>query len=90
MLAQNIIDGIIPEPLGGAHKDFLGTAEIIKVEILRDFLGPAEIIKVEILKLLKALEILSCKVKQHSSRVLLQVLATLMLENLLLKGPTLR
>jgi acetyl-CoA carboxylase carboxyl transferase subunit alpha len=33
LLEQGIIDRIIPEPLGGAHKDHIGVAEILKKAI---------------------------------------------------------
>jgi acetyl-CoA carboxylase carboxyl transferase subunit alpha len=32
----NIIDGIIPEPLGGAHRDFVGTANNIKKSLMNE------------------------------------------------------
>ncbi len=35
MLSNKLIDGIISEPLGGAHKDIPGIAEMVKCEILR-------------------------------------------------------
>lgn len=35
MLANKLIDGIIPEPLGGAHRDVPGVAETVKREILQ-------------------------------------------------------
>ncbi|MEM9417335.1 MAG: acetyl-CoA carboxylase carboxyltransferase subunit alpha [Bacteroidota bacterium] len=35
MLANQLIDGIIPEPLGGAHRDLPGIAETVKKEILK-------------------------------------------------------
>lgn len=35
MLNNKLIDGIIPEPLGGAHKDIPGIAETVKSEILK-------------------------------------------------------
>jgi acetyl-CoA carboxylase carboxyl transferase subunit alpha len=35
MLAQDLIDGIIPEPLGGAHRDPAGMAATVKDEISR-------------------------------------------------------
>jgi acetyl-CoA carboxylase carboxyl transferase subunit alpha len=35
MLAQNLVDGIIPEPLGGAHRNPSGMAETVKDEILK-------------------------------------------------------
>ena len=50
MLGQNLIDGIIQEPLGGAHRDPLGMATAIKEEIGRqlkilDKLSPEKRIK---------------------------------------------
>ena len=35
MLANKLIDGIIPEPLGGAHRDVPGVVETVKHEILK-------------------------------------------------------
>ncbi len=35
MLDQSLIDGIIPEPLGGAHRDPAGMAAVIKKEITK-------------------------------------------------------
>ena len=32
----NIVDGIIPEPLGGAHRDFVGTANSIKKSLMSE------------------------------------------------------
>lgn len=34
LLELNIIDGIVPEPMGGAHKDYDGAAEMLKKSIL--------------------------------------------------------
>lgn len=50
MLAQNLIDGIISEPLGGAHRDPSGMATTVKDEIFRQLkalskLSPEERIK---------------------------------------------
>ncbi len=50
MLAQNLIDGIISEPLGGAHRDPSGMATTVKDEIFRQLkalskLSPGERIK---------------------------------------------
>jgi acetyl-CoA carboxylase carboxyl transferase subunit alpha len=58
MLQQNLIDGIIPEPLGGAHKDPLGMAVTVKDEILKqlnmlDKLSPEKRIKQRIEKFCK-------------------------------------
>jgi len=36
MLANGLIDGIIPEPLGGAHQDPAAAAENVKAQILAD------------------------------------------------------
>lgn len=36
MLANGLIDGIIPEPLGGAHQDPTAAAENLKTQILND------------------------------------------------------
>ncbi|MCX6099658.1 MAG: hypothetical protein NTX69_06555, partial [Candidatus Bipolaricaulota bacterium] len=35
LLALGLIDGIVPEPMGGAHKDFGKTADALKTEIVR-------------------------------------------------------
>lgn len=35
MLANKLIDGIVPEPLGGAHRDVPGVAETVKSEVLK-------------------------------------------------------
>lgn len=35
LLEMNIIDGIIPEPLGGAHRDYKASAEAVKTQILK-------------------------------------------------------
>lgn len=35
MLGNELVDGIIPEPLGGAHRDIPAVAETVKGEILR-------------------------------------------------------
>jgi acetyl-CoA carboxylase carboxyl transferase subunit alpha len=35
LLEMKIIDGIIPEPLGGAHRDYKASAEAVKVQILK-------------------------------------------------------
>ncbi len=58
MLQQNLIDGIISEPLGGAHKDPLGMAVTVKDEILKqlnilDKLSPEKRIKQRIEKFCK-------------------------------------
>ncbi len=50
MLEHKLIDGIIPEPLGGAHRDPQGMAETLKYEILTQLkvlckLSPAQRIK---------------------------------------------
>lgn len=34
MMGNGLVDGIIPEPLGGAHLDYDGASEILKAEIL--------------------------------------------------------
>ncbi len=36
MLKNGLIDGIIPEPLGGAHQDPAAAAELVKAQILAD------------------------------------------------------
>lgn len=36
MLANGLIDGIIPEPLGGAHQDPIAAADFVKNQILSD------------------------------------------------------
>lgn len=36
MYSNGLIDGIIPEPLGGAHRDPVKMAEIVKEQILKD------------------------------------------------------
>ncbi len=36
LLELGIVDGIIPEPLGGAHRDYQAAADAIKAAILRD------------------------------------------------------
>lgn len=48
MLKNNLIDGIIKEPLGGAHSDPEGMFEILKNELLKNI---AQLKKVEIEKL---------------------------------------
>ncbi|MFM2428769.1 MAG: hypothetical protein RL012_653 [Bacteroidota bacterium] len=58
MLAQNLIDGIIPEPLGGAHRDPSGMAAIVKDEISRQLkvlgkLSPEKRIKQRLAKFCK-------------------------------------
>jgi len=35
LLEMKIIDGIIPEPLGGAHRDYKASAEAVKIQILK-------------------------------------------------------
>jgi acetyl-CoA carboxylase carboxyl transferase subunit alpha len=55
MLKQNLIHGIIPEPLGGAHRDPAGMAGTVKNEILKqlkalDKLSPEQRIKQRIAK----------------------------------------
>ncbi len=35
LLALGLVDGIVPEPLGGAHKDFARTSSALKDELLR-------------------------------------------------------
>ena len=35
-LELNIVDGIIPEPLGGAHRDWAEAAESVKAALLRE------------------------------------------------------
>jgi acetyl-CoA carboxylase carboxyl transferase subunit alpha len=35
LLALGLVDGIVPEPLGGAHKDLARTASALKDELLR-------------------------------------------------------
>jgi acetyl-CoA carboxylase carboxyl transferase subunit alpha len=55
MLKQNLIHGIIPEPLGGAHRDPAGMAVTVKNEILKqlkvlDKLSPEKRIKQRIAK----------------------------------------
>ncbi len=35
MLANKLIDGIIPEPVGGAHSDIPGAHQIVKQHILK-------------------------------------------------------
>lgn len=49
MLTHKLIDGIVPEPFGGAHKDPAAVAEAIKTSILKDLgalkkLSPDELI----------------------------------------------
>jgi acetyl-CoA carboxylase carboxyl transferase subunit alpha len=58
MLAQNLIDGIISEPLGGAHRDPLGMAATVKEEICKQLkalskLSPEQRIKERIAKFCK-------------------------------------
>jgi acetyl-CoA carboxylase carboxyl transferase subunit alpha len=58
MLEQNLIDGIISEPLGGAHRDPLGMAETVKEEICKQLkalgkLSPEQRIKQRIAKFCK-------------------------------------
>ena len=58
MLAQNLIDGIISEPLGGAHRDPVGMAATVKEEICKQLktlnkLAPEERIKQRMAKFCK-------------------------------------
>jgi len=58
MLAQNLIDGIIPEPLGGAHRDPSGMAATLRDEISRQLkalgkLSPEKRIKQRLAKFCK-------------------------------------
>ena len=51
LLKMNLIDEIIPEPLGGAHRDAQKSAQNIKEVILRNFKELAALDKEELLKL---------------------------------------
>lgn len=57
MLANGLIDGIIPEPLGGAHQDPLVAAESLKEQILSDL---------TILKAKKADKLVSERIEKFS------------------------
>jgi acetyl-CoA carboxylase carboxyl transferase subunit alpha len=47
---MGIIDGIIPEPLGGAHRDPQGTAGVLKEVILENLKALSALSKEELLK----------------------------------------
>ena len=51
LLKMGIIDEVIPEPLGGAHRDPAKTAQSIKETILRNFKVLETLDKEELLKL---------------------------------------
>ena len=51
LLKMNLIDEVIPEPLGGAHRDAQKSAQNIKEVILRNFKELAALDKEELLKL---------------------------------------
>ena len=36
LLELGVVDGIIPEPVGGAHRDYQAAAESVKAAILRE------------------------------------------------------
>ncbi len=58
LLKQKIIDRIIPEPLGGAHKDPKQTAESLKNALLEEILQ---------LKKIKGVKLLSQRIKKYAS-----------------------
>jgi acetyl-CoA carboxylase carboxyl transferase subunit alpha len=50
LLRFGIIDDVIPEPLGGAHRDHRGTASAVKSYLIRSFRELAELPRAELLQ----------------------------------------
>ena len=72
MLAHKLIDGIIPEPLGGAHRDHKGAAATVKQELLQRLkvlqqLSPAQRIQQRMEKFCKMGELGSTKARAGHS-----------------------